>query len=84
NSFQAQFLIPMAAAMAFGEIVTTVLILVMIPVAYSFIGGTLDSHSGEEPQGQGADPTIDPDEGDDDWLPENLRERRPGIKSLGV
>ncbi len=84
NSFQAQFLIPMAAAMAFGEIVTTVLILVMIPVAYSFIGGTLDSHSGEEPQGQGADPTIDPDEGDDDWLPENLRERRLGIKSLGV
>ena len=84
NSFQAQFLIPMAAAMAFGEIVTTVLILVMIPVAYSFIGGTLDSHSDQETQGQGADPTIDPDEGDDDWLPENLRERRPGIKSLGV
>jgi hypothetical protein len=74
----------MAAAMTFGEMVTTVLILIMIPVAYSFIGGTVDSHGDEEAEGDGANSAGDPDEGDDDWLPENLRERRPRPESLSA
>ena len=54
KSFQAQFLIPMAAAMTFGEMVTTVLILIMIPVAYSFIGGQMpEEHDQEDVDGQG-------------------------------
>lgn len=64
-----QFLIPMAAAMTFGEMVTTVLILIMIPVAYSFIGGQMPEEHDEEPvDGQSVD------EGDDGWLPDYLQE----------
>jgi HAE1 family hydrophobic/amphiphilic exporter-1 len=72
RSFQAQFLIPMAAAMTFGEMVTTFLILVMIPVAYSFIGGQMpEEHDAEPVDGQAAD------QGDDDWLPDYLQEEGP-------
>jgi HAE1 family hydrophobic/amphiphilic exporter-1 len=75
KSFQAQFLIPMAAAMTFGEMVTTVLILIMIPVAYSFIGGqTPEEHDEQDADGHAAGST---DEGDDDWLPDYLREDKP-------
>ena len=74
KSFQAQFLIPMAAAMTFGEMVTTVLILIMIPVAYSFIGGSIE----EEKDGDAEHPLSTSDEGDDDWLPDHLRE--PALK----
>ena len=74
KSFQAQFLIPMAAAMTFGEMVTTVLILIMIPVAYSFIGGSIE----EEKDGDAEHPLSTSDEGDDDWLPDYLRE--PALK----
>jgi len=73
RSFQAQFLIPMAAAMTFGEMVTTVLILIMIPVAYSFIGGSApEEHDEDEHDGGGAS-GGDADQADDDWLPESLR-----------
>jgi len=64
--------------------VTTVLILIMIPVAYSFIGGTVDPHGEEEAEDHGADPAANPDEGDNDWLPENLREHRPRPESLSA
>jgi len=75
KSFQAQFLIPMAAAMTFGEMVTTVLILIMIPVAYSFIGGQMpEEHDDEDADGHAAGAT---DEGDDDWLPDYLHEEKP-------
>jgi multidrug efflux pump subunit AcrB len=81
RSFQAQFLIPMAAAMTFGEMVTTVLILVMIPVAYTFIGGaTPDAH--EEAVADAAAGAAGADDGDDDWLPEHLRESGQATKSL--
>jgi len=71
KSFQAQFLIPMAAAMTFGEMVTTVLILIMIPVAYSFIGGQIpEEHDEKSPDGSGSSA----DEGDDGWLPDYLQE----------
>ncbi len=72
QSFQAQFLIPMAVAMTFGEMVTTVLILIMIPVAYSFIGGQMpEEHDETDAQGHAAGST---DAGDDDWLPAYLQE----------
>ena len=38
KSFQAQFLIPMAASIAFGEMVATVLVLYLVPVLYSYYG----------------------------------------------
>ncbi|NDC64482.1 MAG: efflux RND transporter permease subunit, partial [Planctomycetia bacterium] len=71
RSFQAQFLIPMAAAMTFGEMVTTVLILIMIPVAYSFIGGQMPEQHDEDPGGGSGQSA---DEGDDDWLPDYLQQ----------
>ncbi|MFM8735870.1 MAG: efflux RND transporter permease subunit [Pirellulales bacterium] len=75
KSFQAQFLIPMAAAMTFGEMVTTVLILIMIPVAYSFIGGQMpEEHDEQDVDGRAAGST---DEGDEDWLPAYLQEGKP-------
>ena len=38
RSFQAQFLKPMAASIAFGEIFATILVLYLVPVLYSFYG----------------------------------------------
>ena len=76
KSFQAQFLIPMAAAMTFGEMVTTVLILIMIPVAYSFIGGQMpEEHEEETVEG------VATGEGDDGWLPDYLQEDKPHASS---
>jgi multidrug efflux pump subunit AcrB len=71
KSFQAQFLIPMATSMVFGEMVTTVLILVLLPVAYTFIGGSgpVDDHEEMIPQ----ESLANPDEGDDEWLPDHLK-----------
>ena len=43
---------------------------VLLPVAYSFIGGSGPVHDEEEvPQAE----LENPDEGDDEWLPENLK-----------
>jgi hypothetical protein len=58
--------------MTFGEMVTTVLILIMIPVAYSFIGGQMPEEHDEE-----AVDVQDGGEGDDGWLPEYLQEEKP-------
>jgi HAE1 family hydrophobic/amphiphilic exporter-1 len=38
KSFQAQFLVPMATSLAFGLSTTTVLVLILVPVLYSFVG----------------------------------------------
>jgi len=57
------------------------LILVMIPVAYTFIGGaTPDAH--EEAAADAAAGAAGADQGDDDWLPEHLRESGQPTKSL--
>ena len=80
KSFQAQFLIPMATSMVFGEMVTTVLILVLIPVAYTFIGGAGPAHEEEEVR----DINVDPDEGDDEWLPDSLKLSRTKDKAIGT
>jgi hypothetical protein len=73
----------MAAAMTFGEMVTTVLILIMIPVAYSFIGGQMpEEHDDVDAAGHAAGSSY---EGDEDWLPDYLQEsdavNAEGVKS---
>jgi multidrug efflux pump subunit AcrB len=81
KSFQAQFLIPMATSMVFGEMVTTVLILVLLPVAYSFIGGAgpVDDHEEMIPQ----ESLANPDEGDDEWLPDHLKVGAKAVSHSG-
>jgi hypothetical protein len=69
KSFQAQFLIPMAASIAFGEIFATVLVLYLVPVLYSLYGsvsrdgplppGTDDFRDTDEPYGQPQEPSIE-------------------------
>ena len=41
TSFQAQILVPMAASLAFGLMVTTALVLILLPVYYSLYGRTV-------------------------------------------
>jgi hypothetical protein len=49
-----------------------VLILIMIPVAYSFIGGQMpEEHEEEKVEG------VATGEGDDGWLPDYLQEDKP-------
>jgi len=49
-----------------------VLILIMIPVAYSFIGGQMpEEHEEETVEG------VATGEGDDGWLPDYLQEDKP-------
>jgi Cu/Ag efflux pump CusA len=38
TSFQAQFLVPMATSLVFGLAATTLIVLVLVPVMYSFFG----------------------------------------------
>ena len=42
TSFQAQILVPMATSLAFGLMVTTALVLILLPVYYSLYGRTID------------------------------------------
>jgi HAE1 family hydrophobic/amphiphilic exporter-1 len=72
RSFQAQFLVPMATAMAFGLASTTVIVLLLVPVMYSFFGTSArDGHVEEYAPGYGpGDPPADDAAADRDWLPE--------------
>jgi hypothetical protein len=86
QSFQAQFLIPMATAMAFGLMLTTLLVLVLVPVMYSFFG-TSAREAHEEEYAAGFAPhagggSVEPDEAEREWLPEHLRGDRPAAESL--
>jgi Cu/Ag efflux pump CusA len=73
KSFQAQFLIPMATALAFGLATTTLLVLVLVPVMYSFFGTSArEEHEEEFAEGFASTSTVDPDEAEREWLPENL------------
>lgn len=40
TSFQAQFLVPMATSLVFGLAATTLIVLVLVPVMYSFVGAS--------------------------------------------
>ncbi|MFM8953071.1 MAG: efflux RND transporter permease subunit [Planctomycetaceae bacterium] len=78
KSFQAQFLIPMATALAFGLATTTLLVLILVPVMYSFFG-TSAREEHEDEYAEGFAPavggsSVDPDAAEQDWLPEHLRE----------
>jgi len=82
KSFQAQFLIPMATALAFGPATTTLLVLILVPVMYSFFG-TSAREEHEDEYAEGFAPavgggSVDPDAAEQDWLPEHLRE--PAVK----
>jgi multidrug efflux pump subunit AcrB len=77
TSFQAQFLIPMATSLAFGLAMTTLLVLVLVPVMYSFFGtSALEEQVEEYAEGfspAGAGSTVDPDDAEKEWLPDHLR-----------
>ena len=82
KSFQAQFLIPMATALAFGLATTTLLVLILVPVMYSFFGTSAREEEHEE-FAEGYAPTpggsmVDPDEAEKEWLPDHLREPAVG------
>ena len=82
KSFQAQFLIPMATALAFGLMMTTLLVLILVPVLYSFFG-TSAREEHEDEYAEGFAPalggsSVDPDAAEQEWLPEHLRE--PAVK----
>jgi predicted RND superfamily exporter protein len=75
TSFQAQFLIPMATALAFGLATTTLLVLILVPVMYSFFGTSAREEHEEEFFVPGAgSSSVDPDEAEREWLPDHLRE----------
>jgi hydrophobic/amphiphilic exporter-1 (mainly G- bacteria), HAE1 family len=81
KSFQAQFLVPMATSMAFGLIMTTGLVLILVPVMYSFFGTSArEEHEEEFMAGYAPDAggsSVAPDEAEKDWLPEHLRGDKP-------
>ncbi len=57
TSFQAQLLIPMATAICFGLMMTTALVLVLLPAVYSVYGGLVGLHDSDE-----ANPSMFDDE----------------------
>jgi len=85
KSFQAQFLVPMATSMAFGLATTTVLVLILVPVMYSFFGTSArDSYGDEADGGPSATAAADEEEADAEWLPDDLRHGEPRPQSLSA
>jgi HAE1 family hydrophobic/amphiphilic exporter-1 len=73
KSFQAQFLVPMATSLAFGLATTTVLVLILVPVMYSFLGETArEEHVDEYADGFGPGAVAGADADEGEWLPENV------------
>jgi len=83
TSFQAQFLIPMATALAFGLALTTLLVLILVPVMYSFFGTSAreEDEDDDAGHGHGSASAVDPDEAEREWLPDNLRNVTAGARS---
>jgi len=83
KSFQAQFLIPMATSLAFGLAMTTLLVLILVPVMYSFFGTSAREEHVEEyaagfaPVRHGPTSSVAPDEAEKEWLPDYLQEEKP-------
>ncbi|MDA1201171.1 MAG: efflux RND transporter permease subunit [Planctomycetota bacterium] len=78
TSFQAQFLVPMATSMAFGLMTTTLIVLILVPVMYSFFGETAREGYLEEQDTAAGESLDNEDAADADWLPDDLRhEPRP-------
>jgi hydrophobic/amphiphilic exporter-1 (mainly G- bacteria), HAE1 family len=86
KSFQAQFLVPMATSMAFGLMTTTVLVLILVPVMYSFFGTSArDGHVEEadlQPGGFGS--AADEEAADAEWLPADLQHHEPRPQSVSA
>jgi len=75
KSFQAQFLVPMATAMAFGLMMTTALVLILVPVMYSFFGTSArDGQLADEEVEPGVTPAGDEEAADAEWLPADLQQ----------
>ena len=88
TSFQAQFLVPMATSMAFGLATTTFLVLILVPVMYSFFGTSArDGHADLEAEVRSA-PTIttavDEELADQEWLPDDLQHHEPRPQPLST
>ena len=78
SSFQAQFLVPMATSMAFGLMTTTLIVLILVPVMYSFFGESAREGYLEEEDTAAGESLENEDAADADWLPDDLRhESRP-------
>ena len=74
KSFQAQLLIPMATALVFGLATTTILVLILVPVMYSFFGTSAHAvHEEEFGEGINSESSVDPDDAEKDWLPEHFK-----------
>jgi predicted RND superfamily exporter protein len=92
KSFQAQFLIPMATSLAFGLATTTLLVLILVPVMYSFFGESArEEHVEEYAAGYApgaasaaAGSSVAPDDAEKEWLPDHLRDDKREEKSIGV
>jgi multidrug efflux pump subunit AcrB len=86
RSFQAQFLVPMATSMAFGLAATTLLVLILVPVMYSFFGTSArDGHlEAAELEAAISGAAADEDEADGEWLPDDLRHNEPRPQSLSA
>jgi HAE1 family hydrophobic/amphiphilic exporter-1 len=70
TSFQAQFLVPMATSLAFGLGATTLIVLILVPVMYSFFGTSAREEEVEE-FAEGVEPGVGEAEQEGDWLPES-------------
>ena len=87
KSFQAQFLIPMATSLAFGLGTTTLLVLILVPVMYSFFGDSAREEDVEEfADGFAPQSAVEPDDAEQEWLPEHLRQsgQQPAKAQQGV
>ena len=70
TSFQAQFLVPMATSLAFGLAATTLIVLILVPVMYSFFGTSAREEEVEE-FAEGIETGVGESEQEAAWLPEN-------------
>jgi multidrug efflux pump subunit AcrB len=86
KSFQAQFLVPMATAMAFGLMMTTALVLILVPVMYSFFGTSAREGHVEEAELQpgGFGSAADEEAADAEWLPADLQHHEPRPQSVSA
>ena len=84
KSFQAQFLVPMATSMAFGLALTTLLVLILVPVMYSFFGTSAREEDHEDDAPLEGVSAVDPDEAEREWLPESLRDDASAAAAPGA
>ena len=67
----------MATALAFGLALTTLLVLILVPVMYSFFGTSAREEDHEDDVFVEGASAVDPDEAEREWLPDSLRDEAP-------